>query len=181
MFWAASELTFKLRIYEKRTAMKAVSNPIRLIPQTAQPIDFACPLCGTVHAAYYFSSARCKIYRCGGCGLTFSAPSASSVVDESAASKPQRTEQQHRALMSLLEGMRSGNVLVFADRDDSIVPYAERLFAFGSRFGIDLEGNLKGAVFDGVDAAGKLVADTKLMWPQTEYIKACVARAEWLF
>jgi mannose/cellobiose epimerase-like protein (N-acyl-D-glucosamine 2-epimerase family) len=64
-------------------------------------------------------------------------------------------------------------------RDESIVPFAERLFAFGSRFGIDPEGHLKDVVFDGVDAAGKLVADTKLLWPQTEYIKACVARAEW--
>ena len=28
--------------------------------------------------------------------------------------------------------------------------------------------------------SGALVAGTKLLWPQTEYIKACVARAEWL-
>jgi len=35
-------------------------------------------------------------------------------------------------------------------------------------------------VFDGVDAQGALTAGTKLLWPQTEYIKACVARAEWL-
>jgi len=63
-----------------------------------------------------------------------------------------------------------------ATRDDSVVPYAERLFAFGSRFGIDDDG----AVFDAVDASGRLVAGTKLLWPQTEYIKACVARAEWL-
>jgi hypothetical protein len=101
--------------------MKAISSPIRLIPQTAQPIDFSCPLCSTVHAAYYFSSARCKIYRCGGCGLTFSSPVASSSPDDPAASKPQRTEQQHRTLMSLLEGARTRNVLVFSDRDDSIV------------------------------------------------------------
>jgi len=63
-------------------------------------------------------------------------------------------------------------------RDDSVAPFAERLFAFGTQFGIDREG-LAGAVLDGVDAAGKLVAGTKLLWPQTEYIKACVARAEW--
>jgi mannose-6-phosphate isomerase len=62
--------------------------------------------------------------------------------------------------------------------DPSIVPYAERLFAFGSRFGIERDQGLKGAVFDGVDAQGALVAGTKLLWPQTEYIKACAARAE---
>jgi mannose/cellobiose epimerase-like protein (N-acyl-D-glucosamine 2-epimerase family) len=61
--------------------------------------------------------------------------------------------------------------------DDSVKPCAERLFAFGTRFGID---PADGAAFDGVDASGAVVAGTKLFWPQTEYIKACVARAEWL-
>src|ERR1700760_3872896 len=107
--------------------MKAISAPIRLIPQTAQPIDFACPLCGTVHAAYYFSSARCKIYRCGGCGLTFSSPAAPWSSDDSAASKPQRSEQQHRALMALLADRRASNALVFADRDDSVVALLQRM------------------------------------------------------
>jgi mannose/cellobiose epimerase-like protein (N-acyl-D-glucosamine 2-epimerase family) len=60
--------------------------------------------------------------------------------------------------------------------DDGIAPYAERLFAFGTKFGIDQDG----LVFDGVDASGALVAGTKTFWPQTEYLKACVARAEWL-
>ena len=60
--------------------------------------------------------------------------------------------------------------------DDGIAPYAERLFAFGTKFGIDQDG----IVFDGVDASGALVAGTKTFWPQTEYLKACVARAEWL-
>ena len=44
--------------------------------------------------------------------------------------------------------------------------------------------NLRGVVnffvFDPVDASGQLVAGTKLLWPQTEYLKACVAQAEWL-
>jgi mannose/cellobiose epimerase-like protein (N-acyl-D-glucosamine 2-epimerase family) len=65
-------------------------------------------------------------------------------------------------------------------RDDSVIPYADRLFAFGSAFGIERSEMLSGAVFDGVDAQGALIAPTKLLWPQTEYIKACVARAEWL-
>ena len=63
-----------------------------------------------------------------------------------------------------------------ASGDDSVKPYAERLFAFGSRFGLDSTDH---AVFDGIGADGALTTDTKLLWPQTEYIKACAARAEW--
>ena len=64
-------------------------------------------------------------------------------------------------------------------RDASVIPDAERLFAFGSRYGIERDGRLSGAVLDVVNADGRIVADTKLLWPQTEYLKACVARAEW--
>jgi mannose/cellobiose epimerase-like protein (N-acyl-D-glucosamine 2-epimerase family) len=64
-------------------------------------------------------------------------------------------------------------------RDDSVALYADRLFAFGDKFGIERGEGIAGAVFDGVDAAGALVAGTKLFWPQTEYVKALVARAEW--
>jgi mannose/cellobiose epimerase-like protein (N-acyl-D-glucosamine 2-epimerase family) len=60
-------------------------------------------------------------------------------------------------------------------RDESVLADAGKLFAFGERFGIDGDG----IVFDGVDATGGLVAGTKLFWPQTEYLKALVARAEW--
>ena len=63
-----------------------------------------------------------------------------------------------------------------ATHDESVVAYAERLFAFGTTFGID---PADFAVFDAVDASGQRLADTKLLWPQTEYIKAWVARAEW--
>ena len=63
-----------------------------------------------------------------------------------------------------------------ATHDESVLPYAERLFTFGSAHGLDADG----LVVDGVDANGTLVADTKLLWPQTEYLKACVARAEFL-
>jgi Glycosyl transferase family 2/Methyltransferase domain len=110
--------------------MNSISRPVRLIPQTAQPIEFSCPLCGTVHAAYYFSSARFKIYRCGGCGLTFAnqlAPAASG--DETpVANKPKRSEEQHRTLISLLsDDVRSGSLLLFADRADSIVTLLEQM------------------------------------------------------
>ena len=42
----------------------------------------------------------------------------------------------------------------------------------------DNEGPLHGVVFDGLDGHGVPTATTKLFWPQTEYIKACVARSE---
>ena len=104
--------------------MNAASRPVRLIPQTAQPIEFACPLCGTIHAAYFFSSTRFKVYRCGGCGLTFTnrvAPG-SPADDNAAANKPKRSEEQHKALLSQLpDNIRTGPVLLLADPDDSIV------------------------------------------------------------
>ena len=65
-------------------------------------------------------------------------------------------------------------------RDPGIVPYTERLFRFGGSFGVEHGGTVPGAVFDGVAADGTLIADTKTLWPQTEYIKAYVARFEWL-
>ena len=34
------------------------------------------------------------------------------------------------------------------------------------------------ALSDGVNADGSIASDAKTLWPQTEYIKACVARAE---
>jgi hypothetical protein len=108
--------------------MNTIGRPVRLIPQTAQPIEFSCPICATVHAAYYFSSSRFKVYRCGGCGLTFANPIALTLSDEAVSSKPQRTEDQHRTLVSLLgDGPRSGEVLLFADRDDSILPLFQRM------------------------------------------------------
>ena len=56
--------------------------------------------------------------------------------------------------------------------------HAQRLFAFGKQHGLDSVGPLKGMVFDVVDSHGSIVADSKLVWPQTEYIKACIARFE---
>ncbi len=56
--------------------------------------------------------------------------------------------------------------------------YASRLFDFGSRYGIDTVGPLQGLVFEAITAQGLELATSKLLWPQTEYIKACVARYE---
>ena len=55
---------------------------------------------------------------------------------------------------------------------------AQRLFAFGTQHGLDTAGPLKGVAFDVVDNHGSVVADSKRVWPQTEYIKACIARFE---
>mgnify|MGYP006372082351 CR=1 FL=1 len=52
----------------------------------------------------------------------------------------------------------------------------ERLFQFGTRHGINPEGPMQGAVYDEVDKSGAPRARSMLMWPQTEYVKACVAR-----
>src|SRR2546430_12326694 len=52
--------------------------------------------------------------------------------------------------------------------DDSVTPYAERLFAFGTQFGIERGEGLGGVVFDAVDAAGALTAGTKLLLPPTQ-------------
>lgn len=52
----------------------------------------------------------------------------------------------------------------------------ERLFDFGTRFGLNPAGPLQGAAFDEVEQTGEPRGPSMLMWPQTEYVKACVAR-----
>ena len=63
--------------------------------------------------------------------------------------------------------------------DGSVKDYAQSLFTFGTAHGLDQQDVLRGLVFDSVDSRGALVADSKLLWPQTEYIKACISRSEW--
>lgn len=57
---------------------------------------------------------------------------------------------------------------------------AERLYGFAIRHGLDdgTAGPL--AAFDVVDRGGAITAATKLLWPQTEAIKAFLARMEFL-
>lgn len=62
--------------------------------------------------------------------------------------------------------------------DNSVLPIAEKLYNFALAHGIDRESPQ--LAFDSVDGAGTPLATTKLMWPQTEAIKAFVARAEFL-
>ena len=64
------------------------------------------------------------------------------------------------------------------DIRDDLEGHARRLFEFGSQYGIDMTGPLQGLVFDAVTAEGLALATSKLLWPQTEYIKACIARFE---
>ena len=64
------------------------------------------------------------------------------------------------------------------DIRDGLEDHAHRLFEFGSQFGIETAGPLQGLVFDAVTADGLILTSSKLLWPQTEYIKACIARFE---
>ena len=65
-----------------------------------------------------------------------------------------------------------------ASGEKDVLLLADRLFEFGSTHGRASDGPLAGIVCDGVDRDGRLTAPTSLFWPQTEYIKACVARNE---
>jgi mannose-6-phosphate isomerase len=49
---------------------------------------------------------------------------------------------------------------------------ADRLLAFGRRFGVDADGG----VFDQVDREGRPLLASKRLWPQTERVKALAAR-----
>jgi mannose/cellobiose epimerase-like protein (N-acyl-D-glucosamine 2-epimerase family) len=51
---------------------------------------------------------------------------------------------------------------------------AERLFAFAERAGLDEDG----LAFDEVDKSGRVLRDSKRLWPQTERLKALAARGE---
>lgn len=55
---------------------------------------------------------------------------------------------------------------------------ADGLYRFGLAHGIDSDPGCPALVFDGIDPDGGLVAPTKLLWPQTEFIKALGARFE---
>lgn len=57
---------------------------------------------------------------------------------------------------------------------------AERLYGFAIRHGLDDSPAGPLAAFDMFDRNGKVTASTKLLWPQTEAIKAFLARIEFL-
>ncbi|MTJ82348.1 MAG: hypothetical protein F8N37_15255 [Telmatospirillum sp.] len=64
--------------------------------------------------------------------------------------------------------------------DDRVLPIAEGLYRFALTFGLDHDPACPTLAFDAVDGAGAPLVQTKLMWPQTEAIKAFAARAEFL-
>lgn len=59
--------------------------------------------------------------------------------------------------------------------DDSVLESARRLYGFAMNNGVDLDG----LAFDIVGPDGSVIADTKLLWPQTEKLKAHLAMYEW--
>ena len=59
--------------------------------------------------------------------------------------------------------------------DERVLPIARTLYSFGCKYGIDPSGPMAGFVHSGVDAQGRLVDGAKLLWPQTEFIKAMIA------
>lgn len=61
--------------------------------------------------------------------------------------------------------------------DDTVLDPADRLFDFGCAHGLEPH-HPRGAALDEVDRAGRVVRPTKLLWPQTELLKAVVARRE---
>jgi len=109
-----------------------MSRPLRLVPQAAQPIEFCCPLCGSVHAAYIFGTGQFRIFRCGGCALTFSKTPARSADAPSpaqwrASRKSNRDELDHASLLTSLDAAPiDGPVLVVGDPDDGLIPLLER-------------------------------------------------------
>jgi mannose/cellobiose epimerase-like protein (N-acyl-D-glucosamine 2-epimerase family) len=62
-----------------------------------------------------------------------------------------------------------------AASDDGARADADGLWSFAAAAGIDTDG----LAFDRVDWRGRVLAETKLLWPQTELLKAYVARHEW--
>lgn len=55
---------------------------------------------------------------------------------------------------------------------------ADGLYRFGLTHGLDTDAGHPALVLDGIDPEGSVVASTKLLWPQTEFIKALGARLE---
>src|SRR5947209_19600751 len=101
-----------------------MSKPLRLVPQAAQPIEFCCPLCGSAHAAYIFGTSQFRIFRCGGCALTFS-KNAGRGFDPSSSTHAQapkaRGEREHAGLLTATEAAAiNGPVLAVASPLDGL-------------------------------------------------------------
>src|SRR3982751_2866605 len=107
-----------------------MSRPLRLVPQAAQPIEFGCPLCDSVHAAYIFGTSQFRIFRCGGCALTFSKNATRSNDPASSplwqAAKNSRNERDHAGLLASIDAAAVGGpLLVVASARDDLAPLLE--------------------------------------------------------
>src|SRR5262245_31977658 len=104
-----------------------MSRPLRLIQQAAQPIEFGCPLCRGVHAAYIFGTGQFRVFRCGGCPLTFStkvprAADPASPADSDAIDGVNRRERDHAGLLAAIDAAGiKGPVLLVARLQDSLI------------------------------------------------------------
>ena len=64
--------------------------------------------------------------------------------------------------------------------DGGIGDAADGLYRFATTHGVEKGAALPGTAFDEVTPEGDILKDSKLLWPQTEALKAFVARAELL-
>ncbi|HET8726275.1 MAG TPA: AGE family epimerase/isomerase [Alphaproteobacteria bacterium] len=62
--------------------------------------------------------------------------------------------------------------------DGRVLEPADRLYRFALDHGVDRTPGMVPAAFDEVDPQGRIIKDTKRLWPQTEAIKAHIVRAE---
>jgi hypothetical protein len=104
----------------------ATSRPLRLVQQAAQPIEFCCPLCASVHAAYIFGTGQFRVFRCGGCALTFG-KEARRAGDTLAPAPPDtvvamnRTERDYAGLLAAVDAATiNGPVLLVARPEDGL-------------------------------------------------------------
>lgn len=103
------------------------SRPLRLVQQAAQPIEFSCPLCGGVHAAYMFGTGSFRVFRCAGCALTFSqkaarANEAPPAAELGAVTAANRTERDHAGLLAAIDAAAiKGSILLVGRPQDSLV------------------------------------------------------------
>jgi SAM-dependent methyltransferase len=100
------------------------------VQQAAQPIEFRCPLCGSEHAAYNFGTGSFRIFRCGGCALTFSKALPRKPGDApnwGGSQRSSRSERDHASLLAAFDAAHIDKpVLVVADPQDGLVPLLEQ-------------------------------------------------------
>ena len=103
------------------------SRPLRLVQQAAQPIEFSCPLCGSMHAAYIFGTDLFRVFRCGGCALTFSKKATRTnepplPAETATVTGVNRKERDHAGLLAAINAAAiKGPILLVSRPRDSLV------------------------------------------------------------